>query len=164
MVKQSLFGVMYLLELMWIRYWIVFVGIVLANLFTFQVLDFYFSRYTPWEGRRPIPRAHYFWRLGMIARSGQSPESPGSGDLESPDLDRGAWEQLGSLETWDRQISQSPESPGSGDRGAWEQLGSLETWDRQISQSPESPGSGALTSPNPANLPSLPALETAGRL
>jgi hypothetical protein len=31
MVKQSLFGVMYLLELMWIRYWIVFVGIGRRN-------------------------------------------------------------------------------------------------------------------------------------
>ncbi|OAF59386.1 hypothetical protein VC83_04396 [Pseudogymnoascus destructans] len=90
-----------------------------------------------WDDRQiqPISRVSRLWRPG-IARSNQSSESPASGD-------RGAWEQLGSLENWDRQIrpisrvsrlwgpeiarsSQSPESPCSGDRGAWEALDSLE--------------------------------------
>ncbi|ELR08310.1 hypothetical protein GMDG_08628 [Pseudogymnoascus destructans 20631-21] len=81
----------------------------------------------------------------MIARSGQSPETPASGDLESPDPAN--LPSLPPLETAGRGSNSAPWRTGIARSG----------------QSPESPASGALKSPDPANLPSLPALETAGR-
>ncbi|KFY95895.1 hypothetical protein V500_02625 [Pseudogymnoascus sp. VKM F-4518 (FW-2643)] len=86
----------------------------------------------------------------MIARSGLSPESPASGDLESPDP--GNLPSLPALETAGRGINSAPWRPGIARSG----------------QSPESPASatrlpGDLGSPDQANLPSLPPLETWNR-